>query len=1102
MLPGFAGHLLSQEFLEQLPCPNAEALAHGERARRDLVTWRQRCLDLGPASSIRAIFDVGAAPLVAALGFDPPLDVRPVDSGVAATLCVASHRVALVTVGWGTPMDPLWRTAVREAQLRAAPWCLVFNGTHLRIVDAGRLYTRRYAQFDLDLAVDDDAAFAAFWRLVPAAALGGDPGVPTTALHALVANSDRHGAAVCQALRKGVFDAACEMTAALFVRRRARPDASRLNGAFEQSLTVVYRLLFLLFAEARGLLPTWHPIYRTSYSVDALSAFASSGGPARGLWSAMQAMARLAHAGCRAGDLRVTAFNGRLFAPAHTPLAERRHVDDDAARRAVLALSTRSAPGSGGRRRIGYRDLGVEQLGAVYEALLDYRPRLVAGRVELDAGSRLRKATGTFYTPQSIADYLVRHTLGPLVRDATPERILSLRVVDPAMGSGAFLVAACRYLATEYEQALARSGGCRAADIDEGERAAIRRTIAERCLYGVDLNPMAVQLARLSLWLATLAADRPLTFLDHRLQAGDSLVGAWLSNLGGLPFPRRRARAPAGPTLFDEGDVRAALAAALPLRFSLEREPGDTLERVRDKERALARLHRDDHVLQKWRRVADLWTASWFAPQGVPPPAFGTLTDLILRGHCALPARLASSCLSRAAALAAARRFFHWEIEFPEVFFGAAGERLPAPGFDAVIGNPPWDMMRADAGDTDERARAREESGRLVRFARDAGIYRTSSHGHPNRYQLFVERAIDLTRPDGRIGLVLPFGLAADHGSAPLRRRLFARCDVDALVGFDNRDGVFAIHRSMRFLLLTASAGQPTTSIACRFGERDPAVLERAAGPAGANPRPLRLSVPLLRAISGDGLAIPDVRSPVDIAIVERTAALFPRLESPDGWNIRFGRELNATEDRRHFGPAGRGLPIVEGKQIRAVSGQGRHVAVRHRSWTSTPAAASPGLRTGAARVPRRGGRHEPSDAHCRGAPARQRHDPHRLLPARTAAAGSPARALRTLQQPGAQLPRPPPREHPRHHGHRAGAASPRSRPSPRRAPPHRGARAPAGPEARRGRVLPAAGRRGGAVSARRDRARPRPRDVPVDRGADSGPGAGDLHSRDAEVTV
>jgi hypothetical protein len=361
------------------------------------------------------------------------------------------------------------------------------------------------------------------------------------------------------------------------------------HDSFEQALTIVYRMLFLLFADARALVPLWHPIYRESYSLEGLRDAAERSPQAAGLWDALRAIARLAHAGCRAGDLQVTPFNGRLFAPARTPLAERRDLDDEAARRAIVALSTRPAPDGAGRERIAYRDLGVEQLGAVYETLLDYEPRVERGSVSLQPGSGVRKATGTFYTPQPIADYLVRRTLGPLVRDAAPDRILRLRVVDPAMGSGAFLAAACRILADAYETALIQAGGCHATDIGESDRAAIRRTIAERVLYGVDLNPMAVQLARLSLWLATLAADRPLSFLDHRLQVGDSLLGAWLAQLRHAPSPRRR-RARPGPNLplFGDEAMARALREALPIRFSLEDAPTDTLEQVRDKERALA----------------------------------------------------------------------------------------------------------------------------------------------------------------------------------------------------------------------------------------------------------------------------------------------------------------------------------------------------------------------------------------------------------------------------------------------------------------------------------------------------------------------------------
>ena len=926
MLPGIDGHLLSGVFIEQLVPPSlepADAAAH-----RDLATWRGRCATLGPASTPRALLQ-SAAPLFAALGFEPAAQLAPVDPALAATLRSRGHAVALLVTPWGETRDPLWRAAVTQAARRDASWCLVFNGLQLRIVDAGRLYARRHLEIDLDLAIDQPRAFAALLRIFGAPALAAGAEDPRS-LHALVAGSDRHAAGVCRSLRDGVLAASAEVLRALVAHQVRRPPAPRgLGGTgrntaggdgFEQALTIVYRMLFLLFAEARALVPLWHPIYRESYSLEGLRDAAEHAPHAPGLWDALRAIARLAHAGCRAGDLQVTPFNGRLFAPARTPLAERRGLDDEAARRAIVALSTRPAPDRAGRERIAYRDLGVEQLGAVYETLLDYEPRVERGAVSLQPGSGVRKATGTFYTPQPIADYLVRRTLGPLVRDATPDRILQLRVVDPAMGSGAFLVAACRFLAHAYEAALVRAGGCHATDVGDADRVAMRRTIAERVLYGVDLNPMAVQLARLSLWLATLAADRPLGFLDHRLQVGDSLLGTWLAQLRHPPSPRRR-RPSSGSTLplFGDEAMSRALREALPVRFSLETAPTDTIAQVRAKERAFAGLTGRGAALSRWKRVAHLWCAAWFAGDGeaAPASAFGSLSDAALTGRSALPSGTAARYLDEADAIGDTRRLFHWELEFPEVFFDRDGARLANPGFDAVIGNPPWDMIRADQGAADARSRARRDMSPVIRFTRDAGVYAAQSDGHANRYQLFVERAIVLTRRGGRIGLVLPSGLATDHGSAPLRRMLLSRCRVDAIVGMNNHRGVFPIHRSVRFLLVTAAAGEPTGRIACRLDVDDPAALEALGEAAADDGCPVALSPALLERISGPELAIPHLRTATDLAIVERAAALFPPLGSAEGWAVRFGRELNASDDRGAF--RAHGLPVVEGKHLEPI---------------------------------------------------------------------------------------------------------------------------------------------------------------------------------------
>jgi hypothetical protein len=927
MLAGVSGHLVAAGFLED-HLSTTIGPPDIENARQEMKALRQRSV-FGPASSLRNILEAGAAPLLGRLGFDPPIRVEPLEDVLAATVARNGRVVALLVSPWGQRLDPLWRTAVTEALRRSAAWCLLFDGSRLRIVDAGRVYARRHVEFDLDLAVEDGAIFAAMWRIAHASVLTAEP-IDEHSLQALVAESDGHAAGVCRSLRDGVVSASSDVLSALIGGRRGKRPS--LNpDSLEQSLTIVYRLLFLLFAEARALVPMWHPIYRESYSVDALRDVAARVDGAAGLWDTLRAMARLAHSGCRVGELRVTPFNGRLFSPSRTPLAERRDLDDEAARRAILALSTRPSPRRGGRERITYRDLGVEQLGAVYETLLDYEPRLApesdgTGRrhrvvVRLEAGSGVRKATGTFYTPQPIADYLVRRTLGPLTSQATSHQILRLRVVDPAMGSGAFLVAACRYLAQAYEQALVREGSCHPTDLDENARVAIRRAIAERCLYGVDLNPMAVQLARLSLWLATLASDRPLSFLDHRLQVGDSLLGAWVSNLRYAPVSRRTRRRDRQVLLFEEQDVAPALREALPVRFSLESTPNDSLEQVRAKERAFAAATGPRAALSRWKRVANLWCAAWFLPRDkAPGSAFAAISDYLLTARSELPASTAARYIDVADSVAAARRFFHWELEYPEVFFDRDGGRLPLAGFDAVIGNPPWDMIRADNGPTEARAHVRDDAARMVRFTRDASVYKAQSRGHANRYQLFVERAMALTRPGGRVGLVLPSGLASDHGSSSLRKMLFTASDVDAIVGIDNRRGVFPIHRSVRFLLVTASPGRATSSVACRLDLDDPAKLESLGDePADRSPWfPVHMTPTVLERISGPDLAIPRVRDNIDLAILERAAALFPPLGDSSGLSAHFGRELNASDDRADFRQrsGSSALPVIEGKHL------------------------------------------------------------------------------------------------------------------------------------------------------------------------------------------
>lgn len=896
MIPGVNGALLSHAYLEHQVLPNLAPGMSAAFAREAPRWWRSVSRSLGPAAGARQVFDIATAPLLVSLGYPVPAMRRLGDK--LAGLAAGSGRspVLVVTLPWASGVDAAWRDAVRGGTGADAQWALVSNGHSLQIVDCGRPWTRQAVHFDFDLLLGDPRGAQVLWELAAAEAVNDDTG--PRGLRTRIEASSRHAAAVCHALGDGVLAALPALAAALAPGRGRTTPGAR---PFDQALTVVYRVLFLLFAEARGLVPVWHPVYRESYTIDALYQQTVGAVSRRGLWPAMQAIARMAHAGCKAGDLDVTAFNGRLFSPRHAPLAEHRRVPEDVVKTLVIALATTNAPA--GRRRIAYHDLGVEQLGAVYERVLEHEPVTTRTGLVLRRTSSERKATGSFYTPRSITEFVVRRTLQPLVAQRTADDLLTLRVVDPAMGSGAFLVAACHYLADQCEQALVRDGRWDAAEVTAGDRADLRRQVAERCLYGVDLNPTAVQLARLSLWLTTLAAGKPLTFLDHHLAVGNSLLGSWLANLSRPPV-RARAIPPAPLPLFD-ADVSSVVAAhVLPRRLRLASQPSDSLAAVRDKERQFEALSAPNGPFARWAQAADTWCAAALWPGTPPSPAVvNEWLSSVLGGGTTLPADQLAGWLARAARVAAGHSVFHWELAFPEVFFDAGGRRLSDGGFDAVFGNPPWDMLRADSGTATARGSDRDRAAPVRRFFRSSGIYTAQSLGHANCYQLFLERTLQLTRSGGRFGLILPSGIATDHGSAALRRRLFDRCALDTWIGLDNKSGIFPIHRSVRFVVMAGRHGGHTEVLKFRSGVQDPATLDRCASDARHDEGDEWLSVSRsrLEAWDPEQLTVPAVTSATALAILCAASTAAPPLGSARGWHARFGRELNATDDRAHF---------------------------------------------------------------------------------------------------------------------------------------------------------------------------------------------------------
>lgn len=903
MIAGMSGTLLSHDAIGELltvPDPSLVTFT-ADRPHRQLRTWHAGVrARLGPTASARVIFDTVAEPLMRTLGFDVSLVESSPQLAVAVLTSSGRPVAALIAAPWVVPIRSLWRHAIRNGLAQQVRWAIGVNGHAIGAFDVRRPYARRWVEFDLEVSLDLERSLIVLSSLLCAPALleKGD----ASTLERVLIYCERHRAAVRGSLRTGVYNAVLQLVSAFRQAvSRSHTDAQLLD----ESLIVVYRLLFLLFAEARNLVPTWHPLYLHSYTINAI-VHSVPGREPKGVWEAFQALSRLAHRGCRAGVMRVPPFNGRLFSPACAPLAARVALRDNDVRQAILSLTSRA--GEGGRRQISYADLGVEQLGAVYEHLLDFaadtrdktEARLVAtGR---------RKATGSFYTPRPLTEFVVRRGLAPLVQGKTPEQILALRVVDPAMGSGAFLVSACRYLALAYEQALIEEGTLAPADVTEQDRADFRRAVAQRCLFGVDINPMAVQLARLSIWLATLAADKPLTFLDHRLRVGHSLIGASPLDIARQPFPGRAQR-PRDLPLFPADEFAASIESAVGVRRQLAEVPDDSLEQVRAKERSLATLESDAGPLNRWRQAADLWCAAWLdGTVWRDRRTFGALLDHTLQGHCALPPHTLRPLLNSAREVAARASVFNWALEFPEVFFRQdLAFDQEGGGFDVVLGNPPWDMLHETGG--------RDSNRHLTAYTRGSGQYGLQGHGHANLYQLFFERGLRLLKPGGRCALIVPSGLATDHGSARLRRHLLEETTIDTFTILDNRDGIFPIHRSLKFLLLSFTSAGSTTTVPLRGGVRSADSLD-AVPDSGFDPASIPLPKSTLASVSGEGLELPDIRSELDLEIITKVAATVPATAGADGWGIHFGRELNATEDRPYFRPDGE-IPVVEGKQLR-----------------------------------------------------------------------------------------------------------------------------------------------------------------------------------------
>ncbi|MDL0135670.1 TaqI-like C-terminal specificity domain-containing protein [Halobacterium salinarum] len=617
-----------------------------------------------------------------------------------------------------------------------------------------------------------------------------------------------------------------------------------LDLIHDSSLIYLYRLIFVLYAEAEGreLLDTSNEIYEEQYSLNALKQEVAgeidSGDPKYRDWqdnlqSRLDELFTLIDKGSKSRgipeeDLYIPAYNGGLFRtdPDKDDSAEAKflanHDVGDSYLAKVIELLTRSKNGNGsGKIFVDYSSLDVRHLGSIYEGLLEYKLDVAdeplalddgeyvsagegddvvvdEGEVHLSTGSGERKATGSYYTPEYVVEYIVENTLEPLVDDIRAdlagrsargddrgfaaefaERIFDLKILDPAMGSGHFLTSAIDYLARQIidaQEKQAAQQGIETVD-DEHDINWARRQVAQRCIYGVDLNPLAVELAKVSLWLRTLAAEQPLAFLDHHLKTGNSLVGSDIEEIEELESDSGGDGQNA--SLADFGVARKGTIEQLMRIYedfiAIENQE---LADVKEMESKYDEFERNK-LRQRLEAMANVATAAEFGFDKIPSDAYERMAAALDEDEDEEWKEVEEMQWFRTAQEWASRDYyFHWKLEYPEVFYDDDGGQKEKPGFDALIGNPPYRTKSLGKGQ-EQLSDSEKEYYRTN--------YPNSSAYKFNTYPMFLDQSIDLISKEGICGMIIPDTLLTNYHYESFRRQILEDYSINSILGFDIR---------------------------------------------------------------------------------------------------------------------------------------------------------------------------------------------------------------------------------------------------------------------------------------------------------------------------
>ncbi|MEZ5278969.1 MAG: N-6 DNA methylase [Acidimicrobiales bacterium] len=761
-------------------------------------------------------------------------------------------------------------------------WAVVSNGHTLRLLrDNASLTRQAYVEFDLQAIFEGElySDFACLWLSCHRTRFEGDPPA-TCLLERWSHHAATSGTRALDRLRDGV-EAAIQSLGEGFLThpangdlRQRLTDGSLTTAEYQrQLLRVVYRLLFLLVAESRDLLlapgtdEQTRARYREHYSVQRIARLARvrRGSTHDDLWAGLQVTIS---ALWRDGEpaLGLSALGSFLWSPASTAALSEARLDNAHLLEAVRRLTLTRDAEAKTDRTVDYRNLGAEELGSIYESLLELHAQVdVAARTFAlgSAAGNERKTTGSYYTPTSLINELLDSALDPVLDEAAssadPEAaILGLSVLDPACGSGHFLIAAANRIAQRL--ASVRAGGIEPAP--DQVRTALRDVVG-RCLHGIDINPMAVELCKVSLWLEATEPGKPLSFLDHRIVCGNGLLGTTPRLLAdGIPdeafqalagddktivnaLKKKNKKERAGQatlSLIDDSVASAAdpVAAAI---AAIDALPDSTAPQVTRKSELFAELEQSPEAARA-RLSADAWCAAFVAPKssGEPPITSATVRDILDHTR-----PVSADVVERVRSLADEFGFLHPHLAFPDVISvpddldDATNSRTGwSGGFSVVLGNPPWDMVQLSekeffagrqpeiaeaAGATRKRLVAKlevEDPGLFHAYATElrhvdglrhflgkSGRFPLCGRGKINTYSVFAETMRDATGPAGRVGVIVPSGIATDDTTKFFFQDIVERRNLASLFDFENRNAIFpGVHRSYKFCLLTLAGDE------------------------------------------------------------------------------------------------------------------------------------------------------------------------------------------------------------------------------------------------------------------------------------------------------